>query len=75
MTENGLKRCPVRHFNGWTKSHIAIGLGLAACRQGKRVRFYGVASLVNDLLAAQKDLKLSKLMGQIGKLDVVYPID
>lgn len=56
---------------GLGKSHIAIGLGLAACRQGKRVRFYGVASLVNDLLAAQKDLKLSKLMGQIGKLDVV----
>jgi len=39
---------------GLGKSHVATGLALAACRQGKRVRFYNVASLVNDLLCAQQ---------------------
>jgi DNA replication protein DnaC len=26
---------------GLGKTHVATGLALAACRQGKRVRFYG----------------------------------
>ncbi len=56
---------------GLGKSHIATGLALAACRQGKRVRFFGVASLVNDLLAANHKLRLSKLTAQITKLDLV----
>ena len=38
---------------GLGKTHVAIGLALAACRQGKRVRFYNAATLVNDLLSAQ----------------------
>lgn len=37
---------------GLGKSHVSIGLGLAACRQGHRVRFYNAATLVNELLAA-----------------------
>ncbi len=56
---------------GLGKTHIASGLALAACRQGKRVRFFGAASLVNDLLSAQKDLRLSKFTAQITKLDLV----
>lgn len=38
---------------GLGKSHIAIGLGLAACRQDHRVRFYNVTGLINELQAAQ----------------------
>ena len=34
---------------GLGKSHIAIALALAACRQGQKVRFYNVAALVNEL--------------------------
>ena len=56
---------------GLGKTHIATGLALAACRQGKKVRFFGVASLVNDLLSAQKELRLSKFMKPITKLDLV----
>jgi DNA replication protein DnaC len=56
---------------GLGKTHIATGLALAACQQGKHVRFYGAASLVNDLLAAQKDLRLSKFMAHINKLDLL----
>jgi DNA replication protein DnaC len=56
---------------GLGKTHIATGLALAACRQGKRVRFYGVAGLVNDLLAAQKDLRLSKFTAQAVRHDLL----
>ncbi len=56
---------------GLGKTHIATGLALAACKQGKRVRFYGATSLVNDLLSAQKDLRLSRFMAHIGKLDLL----
>lgn len=56
---------------GLGKTHVATGLALAACKQGKRVRFYGVATLVNDLLAAQKDLRLSKFMSKFLKLDLL----
>jgi DNA replication protein DnaC len=56
---------------GLGKTHIAIGLALSACRQGKRVRFFGVATLVNDMLAANQDLRLSKFTAQITKLDLV----
>jgi DNA replication protein DnaC len=38
---------------GLGKTHISIALALSACRQGKRVRFYNAATLVNELIAAQ----------------------
>ncbi len=56
---------------GLGKTHIATGLALDACKQGKRVRFYSATTLVNDLLSAQKDLRLSKFMAQVGKHDLV----
>ena len=56
---------------GLGKTHIATGLALSACKQGKRVRFYGVANLVNDLLSAQKDLRLSKFSARLAKLDLL----
>jgi DNA replication protein DnaC len=52
---------------GLGKSHLASALALAACRQGKRVRFYNVAGLVNELLAAQAEHRLSKLFIQLGR--------
>lgn len=38
---------------GLGKTHVSIALALSACRQGKRVRFYNAATLVNELIAAQ----------------------
>jgi DNA replication protein DnaC len=51
-------------------THVATGLGMAACRQGKRVRFYGAASVVNEMLVAQKELRLTRMLAQLRKLDV-----
>ena len=47
---------------GLGKTHIAIGLGLAACRQGHRVRFYNAAGLVNELTQAQDEHELPKFL-------------
>lgn len=43
---------------GLGKTHVSIGLGLAACRQDRRVRFYTVTALVNELHQAQADHQL-----------------
>src|SRR2546421_1698659 len=56
---------------GLGKTHIATGLALAACRQGRRVRFYNVTGLVNELLKAQQEYRLSRLMSQIGKQELI----
>lgn len=56
---------------GLGKTHLGIGLGVTACRQAKRVRFYKAAALVNDLLLAQRDLTLSEVMGKFVKLDLL----
>lgn len=56
---------------GLGKTHVATGLALAACRQGHRVRFSNVATLVNDLIAAQHELKLSRFMASLCKQDLL----
>jgi len=49
---------------GLGKTHLATALGLAACRQGRRVRFYTVAALVNELHLAQTEQRLAKFIAQ-----------
>lgn len=43
---------------GVGKTHVATGLGMAACRQGRKVRFYTTARLVNELIQAQDEHRL-----------------
>jgi DNA replication protein DnaC len=47
---------------GLGKTHVAIGLGLAACRQDFRVRFYSVTHLVNELQDAQAHHQLPRYL-------------
>jgi DNA replication protein DnaC len=56
---------------GTGKTHVAIALGLAACEQGYRVRFYTAARLINDLLEAQEAHTLSKLESCLMRQDLV----
>ena len=56
---------------GTGKTHLAISLAASACRQGKRVRFYTVAGLINELLEAGSQLKLGKLESTIAKCDLI----
>jgi DNA replication protein DnaC len=56
---------------GTGKTHLAIALCQAACRAGKRVRFFTAAALVNALEEAQKQYRLEHFLGQLDKLDLL----
>ena len=56
---------------GVGKTHLAIALGLAACRQGRRVRFYTAANLVNRLEEAQKQYQLERLLTHLDKAELL----
>jgi len=56
---------------GTGKTHISVALGIGACRQGKRVRFTTAAGLINELIEAQAQLRLSKLETTLLKLDLL----
>lgn len=47
--------------SGTGKTHVALALGLAACQKGFSVTFTTAASLVNQLLEAGDERRLSKL--------------
>ncbi len=56
---------------GLGKTHLCIGLALAACRQCHRVHFYNAAALVNDLSAAQAQQRLPKFLATTLKQDLI----
>jgi DNA replication protein DnaC len=56
---------------GTGKTHVATALGLMACEQGYRVRFYTAVGLVNELLEAQEAHRLSKLETSLMKQDLI----
>lgn len=67
-----------QHYNvcligapGTGKTHLAIALGQAACRQGRRVRFFTAATLVNRLEEAQKQYQLERFLTQLDKTDLL----
>lgn len=47
---------------GAGKTHMAIAAGIAACNNGKRVKFYRTATLVNQLADAKKQGNIIKFM-------------
>src|SRR5262249_58976495 len=57
--------------SGTGKTHIATALAVEACSRGKRVRFYRVTDLVTQLLEAREDRQLSRIRGQLSKLDLL----
>ncbi len=56
---------------GTGKTHLAIALGLAACRQGQRVRFFTAAALVTRLEEAQKQHQLERALAQLDRTDLL----
>jgi DNA replication protein DnaC len=49
--------------SGSGKSHLAIGLAVCACQQGRRVRFTTLAGLANELQEAQSRRELARVVG------------
>jgi DNA replication protein DnaC len=57
--------------SGTGKTHVAVALGQAACRAGKRVKFYTAQALVNQLEEAQKNYRLERMLSMLGKIDLL----
>ena len=51
--------------SGTGKTHIALGLGLAACQRGLSVGFTTAAALVHELLEAREEKRLLRLQKQL----------
>jgi DNA replication protein DnaC len=56
---------------GTGKTHLAVSLGLLACQQGWKVRFYTAARLINELSEAQVQHRLSRLEKQLTRQDLI----
>ncbi|MBA3315378.1 MAG: ATP-binding protein [Planctomycetaceae bacterium] len=57
--------------SGTGKTHLAIGLGVIACGQGRKVRFFRVTELITLLLEAKEERQLLRLRQQLAKLDLL----
>ena len=53
--------------SGTGKTHIALGLGLAACQKGLSVGFLTAAALVHELMEARDEKRLLRLQKQLAK--------
>jgi len=51
--------------SGTGKTHIALGLGLAACQRGLSVGFVTAAALVHELLEAREEKRLLRMQKQL----------
>lgn len=56
---------------GTGKTHLALGLCVAACQQQRRVRFTGTAALVNELVEARADNQLSRVLGRWERIELI----
>jgi len=57
--------------SGTGKTHLAIGLGLAACQKGMTVGFVTAAGLVNQLTEARDEKRLMRLQTSLAKLQLL----
>jgi DNA replication protein DnaC len=56
---------------GTGKTHLLIGLGIAACEQGLRVRYATAAALVNELAEAADERVLARTVARYARLDLL----
>ena len=57
--------------SGTGKSHLLIGLGIAAAENGHKVRYTTAAALVNELVEAADDKQLSRTLARYGRVDLL----
>jgi len=57
--------------SGTGKTHLATGLGVAACQQKQRVRFVTAAGLVNELVEAQHHNLLGRALARWSRYDLI----
>ncbi|MEP6631226.1 MAG: ATP-binding protein [Lapillicoccus sp.] len=59
--------------SGTGKRPLLIGLGFAACEQGRRVRYVGNRAAVQRARRAADDRALSRVVGKYGRPDLLLP--
>ena len=57
--------------SGTGKTHISLGLGLAACQRGMSVGFTTAAALVHELMEAWDERRLLNLQRQLSRLNLL----
>jgi DNA replication protein DnaC len=57
--------------SGTGKTHIAIGLGLAACQRGVKTRFATAAAIVHELIEARDEKRLLRLHRQLAGCELL----
>ena len=57
--------------SGTGKTHVALGLGLAACQRGLSVGFTTAAALVHELIEASDDRRLLNLQKKLARLKLL----
>ena len=57
--------------SGTGKTHVALGLGLAACQRGMSVGFTTAADLVHELMEARDERRLLILQRQLARLNLL----
>ncbi len=57
--------------SGTGKTHISLGLGLAACQKGLAVGFTTAAALVHELIEARDDKQLLRLQKRLARLKLL----
>ena len=57
--------------SGTGKTHIALGLGVAACQQGMSVGFTTAAALVHELMEARDERRLLNLQRNLSRLGLL----
>ncbi len=57
--------------SGTGKTHVALGLGLAACQKGLTVRFTTAAAIVHELMEARDERQLLRLQKQLVKQNLL----
>jgi len=56
---------------GTGKTYLSCALGLAACRQGLRVRYVRLPRLFNDLAIARADGSYSKMLASLSRIELL----
>lgn len=57
--------------SGTGKTHLLIGLGIAAAEAGHRVRYIHAARLVNELVEAADERQLNRTIARYGRIDLL----
>ncbi len=57
--------------SGTGKTHVALGLGLAACQKGMNVGFTTAEALVNELMEARDERRLLRVQKQMANVKLL----